>query len=345
MKSRAAKSGIGRSRWMSYALIVYMGLTIPTLGLVSDRGGDEERWAILVVGAVGDPDLQQAYLKELEQLYYFLTRQLGFARERVRVLFENPAKNPAVIANKSTRGNLLEVCRSLASKVKDEDLIFVFIDGHGSYDGKTYKLNLVGPDPTAEDLAEMINLIPARRSVVVNATSSSGASLAGLSRKGRVVITATKSGMERNLTHAGKFFIEALTDAAADSDKDGRVSLMEAFLYLKQKVEEYYKNEGSLQTEHPVIDNNGDGEGHDQFSPDEGEGFLARATFLDKTRGLIEEGELDPDKQALIREARNLERQIEDLKAAKGDMPEAEYEKKLEELFLRLARINAKLRK
>ncbi len=240
---------------------------------------------------------------------------------------------------------LLDVCRNLASRVDKEDMLFVFIDGHGSYDGNLYKLNLVGPDPTAEELAEMINLIPARRSIVVNATNSSGGSLQALSRKGRIVITATKSGMERNQTHAGRFLIEAFKNGAADSDKDGRVSIMEAFFYMKQRVEAYYKSEGSLQTEHAVLEDNGDGQAQDKIDPDGPDGLLARITFLDKSASPAEQRDLTPEQQALVNEARDIEKQIEDLKYAKAEMAEADYEKKLEELLLKLARINAKLRK
>jgi hypothetical protein len=305
----------------------------------ADRDG---RWAILLAGASGDPDLQKRYLTQIADLRSVLENQLGFPRSQIVILADDPSKDPALIQHKSTRENLLEVCRGLAARVEKEDLVFIFIEGHGSYDGNVYKLNLVGPDPTADEFASMINSIPARLTVVINATNCSGGSLAALSRKGRIVVTATKSGMEKNQTHAGRFFIEAFK-GGADSDKNGRVSILEAFSYANQRVEDYYKSEGNLQTEHPALDDNGDGQAQSKPDPESGDGLLARTAYLDRP-ALAGQGEQTPERQALALEVQELEKKIEALKYAKGEMPAADYEKKLEELLLRLAQVNAKLR-
>jgi hypothetical protein len=300
------------------------------------------RWAILIVGSSGDPDLQQLYLKEISDLRGVLENSLGFPLEQIVVLSEAQTKAPGIIQYTSTRGDLQAVCRNLAGRTHPDDMIFVFIEGHGSFDGQTYKLNLPGPDATGEELASMLYSIPARQFVIVNATSCSGGSIAALSRKGTVLISATKSGMEKNGTHLGRYFVDALQENAADSDKNGRVSMMEAFSFAKQKVEGYYTSEGSMLTEHPVLDDTGGGEGQVSPSPDNGEGLVARTVFLDKGVSTVA-GVLTPEQQGLERDARELENQIEALKYAKSKMPEAEYEKQLEVLLLRLAKINAKL--
>ncbi len=301
------------------------------------------RWAILLTGASGDSELQQVYLKEIMDLHAALIGPLGFSKDHITVLFDDPSKRPDLIQRQSTLENLQTVCRDLAGRVKREDLVFVFIDGHGSYDGKAYKLNLVGPDPTAETLAPLLYSIPAQRFVILNATSCSGGGIPALSQEGRVVITATKSGMEKNQTHMGRYFIDAFKDNAADSDKNGRVSIMEAFSYTKKKVEDYYSSEGNLQTEHPVLDDNGDAKAIDKPSPENGDGLLAANTFLDAGVPSGIRKDLTAEQQELERAARELEKQIEALKYSKDKMTEDEYENKLEDLLLRLARINAKL--
>jgi hypothetical protein len=301
------------------------------------------RWAILLTGASGDPELQQVYLKEIMGLHAALTGPLGFSKDHITVLFDDPSQKPDLAQRQSTFENLQAVCRELANRVKKEDLVFMFIDGHGSYDGKTYKLNLVGPDPTAENLAALLYSIPAQRFVILNATNCSGGSVPALSQEGRIVITATKSGMEKNQTHMGRYFIDAFADNAADSDKNGRVSIAEAFSFTKKKVEDYYSSEGTLQTEHLVLDDNGDAKANDQPSPENGDGLLAANTFLDAgVPSGIRKG-LTAEQQELERTARELEKQIEALKYSKDKMTGAEYENKLEDLLLRLARINAKL--
>ena len=316
------------------------------LGFPANAAERDGRWAILLSGAPGDPDLQKQYLQELTDLHSVLRNVLGFPEDQIAVLFIDPSKNPGMIRYRSDREGLQDVCRELSTRARKEDLVFVFIEGHGSYDGKTYKLNLVGsPDPTAEELALLLYSIPAQRFIVVNATSCSGGSIPALSGKGKVVIASTKSGMERNQTHFGRVFVDGFKDDAADSDKNGRISMMEAFSHASRAVEEYYKRAGNLQTEHPVLEDNGDARAQALPAPDNGEGLLARISFLDAgvPTGVL--ANLTPEQQKLAAEARDLETQIDALKYAKSEMPEAEYEKKLEALLLRLAKINAQLPK
>jgi hypothetical protein len=323
--------------------IVFLLLALLLNSVAATAEEREDRWAILMVGSSGDADLQKAYLKEITDLHGVLTETLELPKDRIVVLFDDPSKNPDLIQYKATLENLQTVVRNLAGRVNKEDRVFVFIEGHGSFDGKIYKLNLVGPDPTAEDLAAALYSIPARYFVVVNATNCSGGSLQALSQEGRIIIVATKSGMEKNQTHMGKFFIDAFKNNAADSDKNGRVSIIEAFDFVSRKVEDYYSSEGNLQTEHPVLDDNGDAQAQSKPSPENGDGLLARTTFL--TAG-VQPGSrksLTPEQEILAHNAREIEEQIETLKYAKGKLPQAEYEKRLEDLLLKLARINAKL--
>lgn len=304
----------------------------------------EDRWAILISGISGDPQLQEQFLKWSRDLYGVLAGPLQFPKERIFVLFDEPARDPGIVRDSSTRENLLKLCRQISESAKAEDLLFVFIAGHGNYDGKMYKLNLPGPDPSAEDLAAMFYSIPAKRTIVVNTTTCSGASIPALARRGRIVITATKSGNEKNQTHMGRYFIESLQENRADIDKNGRVSLLEAFNFAAQKVEEYYEKEGNLQTEHAVLEDNGDGEAHAKPAPENGDGFLARTTYLDEGPPLWTQGNPTPERKALALEAESLEKQIEALKYAKAEMPVDEYEKKLEDLLVKLATIQARLR-
>jgi hypothetical protein len=310
------------------------------------RASDEPRhWAILVAGVSGDPELQEHFLKLTRDFRASLEGTLQFPRSQVVVLFDDPSKDPELIQHQSSRENLEKVCRDLAGRVGKNDLVFVFILGHGNFDSKGYKLNLPGPDPTAEELALMLYAIPAQRFVVVNTTTCSGASIPALAKKGKIIVTATKSGQEKNQTHMAQFFVEAFKDGNADVDKSGRVSVLEAFTYATRKVEEYYSKEGNLQTEHAVLEDSGDGKPNAKPGPENGEGLLARTTYLDSRLPSVAKGKTSSEEGALALEAQALEKQIEALKYTKGEMPEAEYEKKLEALLIKLAQINAKLRK
>ena len=117
------------------------------------EGGTDGRYAILLAGASGNEELQKIYLDEIRKLHSILVGPLGFARDSVITLFDSPELDPALIQHKSTRKEFEQVCLKLAGRKEKANLVFVFIEGHGSYDGKTYKLNLVGPDSTAGELA------------------------------------------------------------------------------------------------------------------------------------------------------------------------------------------------
>ena len=111
----------------------------------------------MLAGVSGDPDLQKLYLKEISDLRSMLENSYGFPRDHITVLFDDPSKAPDLIQYKSNSESLREACRKLSARVKKNDLMLVFIEGHGDYDGKVYRLNLVGPDPTAEELAAILS--------------------------------------------------------------------------------------------------------------------------------------------------------------------------------------------
>jgi len=82
-----------------------------------------------------------------------------------------------------------------------------------------------------------------------------------LSGKDRVVITATQSGSEVVTTRFGGYLAEAWDDPAADLNRDGAVSLLEAFLVASGRTQEFYETERRLASEHALIDDHGDGKG------------------------------------------------------------------------------------
>jgi hypothetical protein len=291
-------------------------------------GGNDPRWAILIAGISGNKELQREFIGEIKDLHTFLSAAMQYPVDHIQVLVDDPSLVPELAARKSTADNLLSACGLVAGRSSRDDNVFVFLAGHGSYDGKTYKLNLVGTDPTADDLAAGLYSIPARSFTVVNTTTCSGGSIGALARPGRIVVAATSSGQEKNRTHFGRYFVEGLKNNDADADKNGRVSVMEAFNYALQKVEEHYAREGLLQTEHPVLKDGSDG-------------LLARKAYLDTGRTPADERDLTTEERRLKTESDELERKIEALKQAKAGMPGDEYDRKLEALLLRLAEITA----
>jgi hypothetical protein len=230
----------------------------------------------------------------------------------------------------------------LAKQVKPADSMVVILIGHGSYDGKDYKFNIPGPDITASELAALLDRVPAQKQLVVNMTSCSGGSIEALRRPNRIVISATKSGSEKNATNFARYFAEALREPAADTDKNEAVSALEAFRYAQTKTTEFFDTQKRLATEHSVIEDTGKGAGERTATAENGEGKLA-AAFTVVRLGANAAAARDPAKRPLLDKKEQLEQAIEKLKFEKAAMPAQEYKRQLTQLLLELARTQGAL--
>lgn len=241
-----------------------------------------------------------------------------------------------------TRQRIQQTLAAIAAQSQPDDAFALFLIGHGTFDGTDYKLNIPGPDITAAELASLINRIPARRQLVVNMTSCSGASLAALARKDRVVITATKSGNEKNATVFARYWVDALRDPVADSDKNGTVSALEAFRYAERKIAAYFDAEKLLATEHPMLSDTGSSNAARDPDPENGQGMLAAAFPLIRPQTEIA-ASAAPQKQRLLAKKQDLEAKIDRLKYQKAAMDPQEYKQQLSALLLDLARTQAEI--
>ncbi len=235
--------------------------------------------------------------------------------------------------------------QALAREAENEPAaLWLVLIGHGTFDGRSAKFNLRGPDVSAAELSLWLAPVVSPLAVI-NTTASSAPFLKELSAPDRIVITATKSGFEQNYTRFGRFFSAAVADSEADLDKDGQTSLLEAFLAASHRVEQSYAAAAELATEHALLDDNGDGLGTraDWFrgiqpvrKPADGselDGYRAHQFHLVYSS---EELEMPPD----LRDKRDdLELQVMKLRDNKDSMSEAEYFEQLEDLLGRIARI------
>jgi hypothetical protein len=225
----------------------------------------------------------------------------------------------------------------LAQRAGPGDQIVLVLIGHGSGEGEDTKISIPGPDLSARDFAQLLARFPTQKVAFINMTSASGDMLPVLSAPNRVVITATKSAFERNESHFAQFFVDALTKDVADVDKDGRVSLLEAFRYASAETKRLYENDTRLQTEHAQLDDMGAKSGVPDPDGRTGEGLLARRFFLDggfTARG----GANDVQLAALYKDKFALEDEIDRLRLKKTSMTPDAYDDALEGLLVQLAR-------
>jgi len=306
----------------------------PPEAVISRRAPqDPNKFAVVINGAGGEAAYGEQFTKWTDELLSLLTGKFGFDSARVKVLTEK-AEPPKATA--ATAEEVKRTFQDLQAELRPENVLFVFLIGHGSFDGKEAKFNLVGPDLTAADYNNLLSQLPTRRVVILNMASASGEFIKPLSAKGRIIITATRNGQEQNATRFTQFFLSALAATDADADQDGHISVLEAFAYANRLTAEFYTRAGRLATEHALLEDNGDGVGHEKM--DGGDGILARATYLDSLT--LAEAAASAATAKLLRERTRLEGEIEQLIARKGSVPETEYEASLEKLFIELAKIN-----
>jgi hypothetical protein len=329
MPQRGAKN----TKKLPWAFCAFLWLML-MVGVVSAQKKpvpvDANKFAVIINGASGEA----AYAKQFEhwtnELSSVLSERFGFDGKQVKVLPEKQA----------TAEEVKRTFATLKTQLNTNNILFVFFIGHGSYDGKESKFNLVGPDLSASEYNVLLSSLPTRRVVVFNMSSASGEFVKSLAAKGRIVVTATRNGQETNATRFAGFLIAALNATDADTDQDGHTSVLEAFVYANRLTADFYNRAGRLATEHALLDDNGDGVGHEKIEA--GEGLLARATYLDSLS--VDEAAANVATAKLFKERTRLEGEIEQLIARKGSMPEAEYEATLERLFVELAKVNRSIK-
>jgi hypothetical protein len=298
---------------------------------------DPNKFALIINGAGGEPAYATQFDQWSAELSSVLTERFGFDTTQVKRLAEKPG---LPTTGRATAEEVKQTFVLLKTQLQPENVLFVFLIGHGSFDGKESKFNLVGPDLSASEYNSLLASLPTRRIVVCNMASASGEFARALSAKGRIIITATRNGQETNATRFAGFFIAALTANDADTDQDGHISVLEAFAYATRLTAAFYTRAGRLATEHALLDDNGDGIGHERIEG--GDGILARATYLDSLT--LAEATENVATAKLLRERTRLEGEIEQLIARKGSIPETEYEATLEKLFVELAKVNRSIK-
>jgi hypothetical protein len=291
------------------------------------RASDAQTQLVIVSGLGGAPNFTQSFAQLSAELAQAAHDRAGLADSAIVWFGEAAAQrsSPKWYRGVSTRENVERTLARLAAANADARIMLVLV-GHGSGEGRETRISLPGADLTAADFARLLSAFGNRPVAFINLTSGSGDMLPVLSAPNRVVMTATKSAFERNESQFGRFFVDALSKEGADTDKDGRVSLLEAFTFAEAEVKRFYETDGRLATEHA------------QLSDD---GQLARRFFL--TGGATRVSS-NARLNALYAERFALEEQIQALKKKKASMTADAYDAELERLLLALAEQSREIR-
>jgi len=322
-----------RRKWWAAAVF-------PALLVAPDAAVAGDYFALIVSGASGGSEYAERHDRWRSGLVAALRAQPGFRDDHLLVLAEAPASG----AGYATREGVRRAIQEIAARMNEQSVLLVLLLGHGTFDGQEAKFNLVGPDLTAAEWAALLDPLPGRL-VFVNTTAASASFLASLARVGRIVVTATDSPVQRYATVFPEFLTRAFVDGSSDLDRNGRVSVWEAFAYASAGVRRWYRERGRLATERALLDDTGDGRGIDA---DGGEGGahagLAAAVYVGAGVDEVATGRGEElDRLAARRAALDVE--VAELRAARQSMAPERYADELERLLLELARVSRDLRR
>lgn len=312
-------------------LILLLGLAKPCLD-AADFNATKNRRVLVVAGAGGEEEYAQLFADWSETLAKAFE---GNAAELVHL-----SNGPEETGARKT----IEAKLKLWVEAKGDE-IWILLVGHGTFDGKEAKFNLVGDDVSDKEFQHWLK--PHEGPLVfINTSSCSAPFIKALSGPNRVVATATKSGYEQNFCRFGGYMAAALGQAEADLDKDGAVSVLEAFLIASRKVGEYYRENDRLVSENALLDDNGDGRGTpaDWFrgvriekkakGNSNADGLLSRLVFP-----VVPAAEKEIP-EPLRKKRGEVEAKIETLRSLKKTLEADIYYRDLEKLFLDLAKVN-----
>jgi hypothetical protein len=305
--------------------------------LSADVVSAAERYALVITGASGGPEYAQKYDSWRVQFVETLKDRFEYPADHVLVLAEE--ESPGI--RKATRENVRAAFADLRRRSTKDDVVLVLLIGHGSGgEVDEAKFNLVGPDLGAEEWGSLVRPI-AGRVVFINTASGSFPFLKAVAAPGHVVLTATDAAAQQFETVFPEFFVKAFSEDDADLDKNGRVSIWEAFTYASDGVRSWFESHGQLATERPLLDDTGHGIGREAGTEGQ-DGPVAQVTYLQPEPPIVDTG--DSELTGLMRRRAELQSQLEELKARKPNLLPDDYEAELEKLLLELARVDRRIR-
>lgn len=271
-------------------------------------------FTFIVAGLGGEPEYEQRFRE-----------QAAAIAEAAKKAASEQGQVVVLTGEQARRDSLRREFQEFASKMKANDSATVVLIGHGSYDGEEYRFNVPGADITGSDLGQLFEKLPAKQQLIVNATSSSGATIEQWQRPERVIITATKSGGERTATRFAQFWSQAVSSDAADLNKDEVVTAAEAFDYANRQVAASYKTDVALATEHARIagDNT--------------------AAFAVARIGSSALSSSDPEVAALLAQRGQIELDLDGVKGRKAALSQDQYYDELEGVLVKLAMLQQQI--
>ena len=244
-------------------------------------------YALIIGGVGGEKSFYDEFWNATSRMHSLLMEEYGYAPEHITFLFEDDGEMSGQVNGKSTKAGIEAAFADLQSRVQSGDRFLLFMVGHATKTARGLKFNSPGRDVSDIEFAALIEQIPAEQMILVFGFPYSARVVSQVSREGRTIITACSPREGYMRSGFGNLFIDAFSDRLADADDNEAISLLEAFLYTQKRVKTWYESDGSVQSEHPHLDDNGDGIASRQELPNASDGTLSQRTYLGKRRSAL----------------------------------------------------------
>lgn len=256
--------------------------------------GEEDRiahFAVIVSGSSGDARHARWFWNSSTWIYRVLKEKYGYEDENIYYLYEEPTRaarqeededknRKVVIDGKATLGNFRKILEHLEGIVAEGDRLFFFMIGHAGFHNGDSWHDLVGEDLSGAEFGRRLDRLKTKNIVAVFSPCQTEGFILKAGKPGRVILTSTRRN-ENNCAGVAEAAIRGLEDSKYDLDKDGRLSLYEAYESVVQEQVDWYRSHGLRQSEHALIDDNGDARGsYLPDEPDRGDGETAKGVFL-----------------------------------------------------------------
>ncbi len=262
---------------------------------------------LIIGGAAGEKSFYDAFWNATSRFHQLLTDEYGYTPDQITFLFEDMDASGAegLADTESRREQVLAAFDQLAETLQPSDRFLLFMIGHASRTNKgELKYNLLGRDISEAEYITRINSIPAERQILIFGFPYSGKLVPQLSKPGRIILTSSSRNEGYSLQAGfGDAFVDAFSTATNDTDRNGDISLLEAFLSLQARTKDFYEQNGNVQTEHPHLDDNGDGNATRNLTVVENEtddGTLAEKTFLGTRRAPLENAPVSTESDPVV---------------------------------------------
>lgn len=196
--------------------------------------------AVILSGLGGSKQYSRALLDWTARFHAVLTKRCGVKGEHVVVLAETEDLKAAPPRRKSTAENFRAAMAEMRKRLRGDDQFVLFLAGQGQINEEVGKLCVPGRDITAAEVGDLVDALPAKQIVIVNAASGGADFLKAYLRPGRVILTAAGYETEGAQTYFAELFLRGFETGRADVNKDKAVDMLEAYAYAARGTANFY---------------------------------------------------------------------------------------------------------